>query len=219
MTGRRARRPHTRRRVFAAALIAAMWLVPCAAPATIEEQRARLPPPAECGDDPVTGVWKSHQYDPQYGDWTVFMLRIRRADGAPSRLVGTITNHSWDAGPAQEEPPPCAAGSGSQWVVSMDAQGTVSPDGRIFFGGVGGWRLDQVICERGPFAYNLDNFTGVIDRELNEFQSVNNDGGRAVNDPTVFRRISCFEDPHPAPHVRPTPPPFYPDMDRGGCGL
>lgn len=184
------------------------------APATIEEQRARLPPPAEC-DDPVQGLWKSHQYDPRYGDWTVFTLNIRRAEGSPGGLVGTITNHSWDAGPAQEEPPPC--GRGTQWIVSMDARGTASGDGRIAFGGIGGWRLDRVVCERGPGAYNLDNFTGVIDRELNEFQSVNNDGGRAVNEPTVFRRVSCFESP-PAPHVNPVPPPFYPKMDTGGCG-
>ena len=213
--GRSTRR--RRRRATLALLAVSLWLVPIVASATIEEQRARLPPPAECDDDPVAGVWKSHQYDPRYGDWTVFMLRIRRVEGDERRLVGTITNHSWAGTRAQEEPTPCGS-FGWQWVVSMDARGSVSEDGRIAFGGVGQWRLDQVICERGPHAYNLDNFTGVIDRELNEFQSVNNDGGRAVNDPTVFRRVSCFESP-PAPHVRPEPPAFYPDMDTGGCGL
>lgn len=212
-----ARRRHLWRRLAAATLIATVWLVPRAAPATIEEQRARLPPPAECGDDPVTGVWKSHQYDPRYADWTIFMLHIRRDPEDRSRLVGTITNHSWSGTPQQEEPPPCGAG-GWQWVVSMDARGTVSEDGRIFFGGIGQWRLDQVICDRGPWGYNLDNFTGVIDRERNEFQSVNNDGGRSVNDPTVFRRVACLDGPAPAPHVRVEPPPFYPDMGRGGCG-
>ena len=203
------------RRAIALVSFAAVWLVPALAPATIEEQRRRLPPPAEC-DDLVAGVWRSHQYDPRYGDWTIFTLHVRRVAAGSDELVGTILNHSWDSGPEQEEPPQCSGG-GTQWMVSMDARGRIHPDGRIELGGVGAWRLDQVLCVRGPYAYNLDNFSGVIDPALNEFQSVNNDGGRSVNDPTLFRRVSCFEPP-PAPHVRPIPPPFYPDMDTGGCG-
>jgi hypothetical protein len=194
----------------------AIVIVPSRAPATIQEQRERLPPPAEGCDDPISGVWKSHQYDERYRDWTIFMLNIRRSEDNESELVGTIINHSWDASPDDEEPPPCSAGA-SEWIVSMDARGTISPDGRIFFGGVGQWRLDQVICNWGPGGYNLDNFSGVIDPELFEFQSVNNDGGRAVDDPTVFRRVRCLDAP-PSPHVISTPPPFYPDTG-GGCSL
>ena len=202
------------RRALAVAAFAIVGLVPLIAGATIEEQRRRLPPPAEC-DDPVAGVWKSHQYDPRYGDWTIFTLNVQRVEGSEGELTGTIVNHSWDARPDQEEPTTCEAG-GAQWLVSMDARGRIEPDGRIHFGGIGQWRLDRVICRTGPYAYNLDNFSGIVDRELNEFQSVNNDGGRSVNDPTLFRRISCFESP-PAPHVQPVPPPFYPDVG-GGCG-
>jgi len=195
---------------------AAIVLVPSRAPATIQEQRERLPPPAEGCDDPIAGVWKSHQYDEQYRDWTVFMLNIRRVEDNESELTGTIVNHSWDAGPDAEEPVPCSRG-GAEWLVSMDARGRLSADGRIFFGGVGQWRLDRVICNWGPGGYNLDNFSGVIDPELFEFQSVNNDGGRAVDDPTVFRRVRCLDAP-PSPHVVSTPPPFYPETNRG-CGL
>jgi len=203
-------------RIAVVAGFATVVLFPSAAPATIQEQRERLPPPAEgCADD-IAGVWKSHQYDEAYRDWTVFMLNIQRVDGSDSALTGSIVNHSWDAAADAEEPPPCAS-YGNEWVVSMDARGTVSPDGRIFFGGVGAWRLDQVICSSGPGGYNLDNFSGQIDPELFEFQSVNNDGGRAVDDPTVFRRVRCLDSP-PSPHVVSTPPPFYPNMDRG-CSL
>lgn len=201
-------------RLALVAAILAVWLPPRRAPATIAEQRARLPPPAEC-EDPVAGVWKSHQYDLQYRDWTIFRLDIRRVEGSDTQLQGTITNHSWDAGPEQEEPGPCEAGL-KQWIVSMDGRGTLSADGRVLFGGVGQWRTDRVICVGGPYRYNLDNFSGQIDFDLQEFQSVNNDGGRAVDDPTVFRRVSCHQAP-PAPHVNPVPPAFYPSMKPSGC--
>jgi hypothetical protein len=206
-------------RLASVALVAAVLLWAGPAPATIQEQRNRLPPPAEC-TDPVAGIWKSHQYDPRFGDWTVFELDIHRVDGSSTQLTGTIKNHSWDAGPDQQEPPGCRPGYG-EWLVSMDARGTVDAQGNIHFGGVGAWRLDQVICNWGPGGYNLDNFSGAIDRSLNEFQSVNNDGGRAVNDPTVFRRIRCHnelanDDPR-NPNPISTPPPFYPRFDTPGC--
>jgi len=213
-------RRHRRRwpvRTLVAGAVAATLVVPATAPATAQEQRERLPPPADDCTDPVAGVWKSHQYDPAYGDWTVFMLHIRRVEGSTTELTGRIVNHSWDAGPQDEEPPACSPGRG-QWMVSMDARGRVEAGGRLYFGGVGQWRLDRVICNLGPGGYNLDNFSGTLDPELQEFQSVNNDGGRSVNDPTVFRRISCGEAP-PAPHVNPTPPAFYPELDTGGCGI
>jgi hypothetical protein len=199
-------------------LVVVFLLWPLRAPATIQEQRNRLPPPAEC-TDPVAGLWKSHQYDPNYRDWTIFELDIHRVDGSETQLTGTIRNHSWDGDPTQQEPPGCRPGYG-EWLVSMDARGTVDAQGNIYFGGHGAWRLDQVICNWGPGGYNLDHFTGVIDRALNEFQSVNNDGGRAVNDPTVFRRIRCHNELNNDP-VNPnpisTPPPFYPRFSTGGC--
>jgi hypothetical protein len=202
------------RRVAIVAALAVLFY-PLVAPASIQEQRERLPPPAEGCTDPVAGVWKSHAYDPRYGDWTIFLLNVRRKEGSETELVGTIVNHSWDASPTDQEPPPCSSGRG-EWVVSMDAHGTIDAEGRIFFGGQGQWRLDRVVCNWGPGGYNLDNFTGLIDPALQEFQSVNNDGGRAVNEPTVFRRISCFDPSEQNPRVVSTPPPFYPST-RGGC--
>lgn len=200
------------------AAVGALFLVPSRAPATIAEQRARLPPAAECDDEIVAGIWRSHAYNAQFGDWVVFTLTIRRVPGHPEQLVGTISNHSWIGGPQDQEPIPCDRQPGWEWVVSMDARGRVENGTRIFFGGVGQWRLDETRCRRGPWGYNLDNFTGVIDPTILEFQSVNNDGGRAVNEPAVFRRIRC---PPPesveAPSVNPRPPAFYPELGRG-CG-
>lgn len=202
----------------ALACMAALWLVPSRAPATIAEQRARLPPAAECDDEIVAGIWRSHAYNPRFGDWAVFTLTIRRLPGRPDELVGTISNHGWTGGPDDAEPPPCERQTGWDWVVSMDAVGRVENGTRITFGGVGTWRLDEVRCQHGPWGYNLDHFSGVIDPNILEFQSVNNDGGRAVNEPAVFRRIRCPpQESVQAPSVNTRPPAFYPEVGRG-CG-
>ena len=205
----------TARRMCAVACAALVLLVPGVAPATVQEQRARLPPPATC-DDPVEGIWKSHKYDPRFEDWYIFTLRIKRVKGSETRLEGTVQAHSWTGRPNDSEPPVCRPGL-LHWKVAMTAEGTIN-DRKIGFRGTS-WRLENVLCGMGPGRgeYNLDNFSGTIDPELQEFQSVNNDGGRSVNDPTVFRRVSCLDAPS-APHVRATPPPFYP-AKRGGCGL
>jgi hypothetical protein len=49
---------------------------------------------------------------------------------------------------------------------------------------------------------------------LQEFQSVNNDGGRYIDVPTVFRRVECFEE-GPAPSIEITPPAFVPEIESG----
>ncbi|MBI2892745.1 MAG: hypothetical protein HYY06_04285 [Deltaproteobacteria bacterium] len=53
-------------------------LAPALATADIQEQRARLPPPATCVD-PVDGVWMAHSFYPRVGQWYVFtVVRSRR---------------------------------------------------------------------------------------------------------------------------------------------
>lgn len=211
----------SRRRVgwlLAAAAFCTLWLSASRGTATIAEQRARLPPAAECDDEIVAGIWRSHKYNARFGDWSVFTLTIRRVPGSPDQLAGTISNRNWDGTAEDEEPPPCDRQRGNDWTVSMNARGTVHGN-TIQFGGYGRWRLDQVHCRSGPYGYNLDNFTGEIDRQILEFQSVNNDGGRAVNVPNVFRRIRCPpRQTAQAPRVNPTPPAFYPELGGGGCG-
>ncbi len=183
--------------------------------ATIEEQRARLPPPAHC-EDPVAGIWKSHAFHPAFDAWYIFTLTIRhKAGGQPGELEGSIQAHAWRGAPQDQEPPQCSMGL-DHWTIQMTAVGSHQPDGHIMFGGTS-WRPENVYCGRGPGPgeYNLDQFSGVIDPAIQEFQSVNNDGGAAVNEPTVFRRISCGESPQSA-NIQPVAPPFYPQ--RGGCG-
>jgi hypothetical protein len=207
--------------LVALAAFVAATAAPRRAPAgTVAEQRARLPPPAEC-QDPVEGVWRSHDFRERWEEWTVFTLEIRRVDGTDA-LRGTIHNHSWYGDPDHSEPGPCDGRL--RFEVTMDAEGTTHA-GTVRFRGVGQWRLEAVHCGEWDEGYNLDDFTGPLDLERLEFQSVNNDGGAAVDEPTVFRRVACLP-PAPgedasAPGVVVRPPPFYPPDEPsagGGCG-
>lgn len=207
-------------RALLATMVVGTTLVPKSAPATVAEQRARLPPPATC-KHPVAGTWQSHDFDERHQDWTIFTLDITPVEGSETELKGTITNHTWYADNSQSEPPPCRGQL--EYFISMDAVGQYN-DGFISFGGVGSWRMDEERCGSFRMGYNLDNFSGSIDPDLQEFQSVNNDGGRAVNDPTVFRRVSCAdEDEEEGPKLVLKPPPFFPpeeqDEAQGGCGV
>ena len=193
----------------------AILLLPALAPADVQEQRARLPPPATC-TDPVEGTWMSHKFYPEYADWYIFTLRVRRVAAGQPQLTGEIQAHVWTGGLADVQPPPCNPGL-SHWTVFMTAQGTADAGGRIHFWGTQ-WRPESAFCGRAPYPgeYNLDHFSGTIDPAIQEFQSVNNDGGRSVNEPTVFRRIGCF-DSAPPPSVEVKPPPVFPQQRKGGC--
>lgn len=198
--------------------VLASWIPTDSRASTVAEQRARLPPPAAC-KDPVAGVWKSHSYDERHGDWTVFTLEIHRVTPGRDEFEGRITNHSWVAEAHESSPPACRGEL--RYMVSMDAKGTVQA-GHINFWGIGTWSLDAVPCGHWNMGYNLDHFSGQIDPELLEFQTVNNDGGRAVNDPVVFRRVKCNdgEEPDPEPRIAVSPPAFYPPDDQSnGCGF
>lgn len=211
------------RRAVTAAIVgvgAALVLLPSLAPATIEEQRTRLPPPATC-QDPIEGIWMSHKYEIPGDEWMIFTLEIHRAPGSVVNgppgtvipLIGHIQAHAWlGAGSQASAPPPCSS-SISHWTVEMTAEGRVV-DQRVDFWGTR-WAVGNVFCGPRNFGYNLDHFSGVIDPTIQEFQSVNNDGGRAVNDPTVFRRVRCF-DPVSPPHPFVAPPTFQPPH-RSGC--
>lgn len=212
----RPRGARLRRRAALGALVALLgagFLWPSVLPATVEEQRARLPPPPPPGQcpNPVEGVWKSLRWYPGNAAWYSFVLEVHmRGD----RLVGRIDAYSWDTPPNQSEPGPCRAGL-SHWVVSQTAEGTIHGL-RLDFGGTR-WAVAQVMCGPRPEGYNLDHFRGIIDTSLQEFQSVNNDGGLQIDEPTVFRRIRCLE-PDSPPHPYVAPPNFQPPRRRTGCG-
>ena len=196
-------------------MIAGSLLVASPAPANIQEQRARLPPPARC-TDPVLGVWMSHAYYAFAGQWYISQLTIRRAPGSTTELTGEMFAHYWNGGPRDEQPPACAPGVYRK-SVDQPARGRINGN-RIEFWATS-WRAAAVYCNTPATAYNLDRYSGTIDPALQEFQSLINDGGRFINVPVVFRRIRCLDAAgSKRPRVEVAPPPLAPPGRTGGCG-
>jgi hypothetical protein len=183
------------------------------APATVAEQRARLPPAVEC-ENPVAGKWRALLYSfITGGRWTEWTLDINVDPSDETKLVGTIYVDSWRGDPSTpEQPMPCI----DHFKGKMDATGSFV-DGRVAVDG-GPWQHTDQICG-DPTLYNPDHFTGTIETERQEFQSVNNDGGAAVNQVTVFRRIGCQAEKPMTPRRDVKPPAFFPKSARrsGGC--
>jgi hypothetical protein len=168
-------------------------LLPRGSSATVEEQRARLPPPAEC-PDPIEGTWAALIYYAHQRTWYDFTLVIRRttpaAEGNLSgRLEGELTSHFWTGTPKVDKPPTVCTPGMQEITVKMPGTGTVDAAANVIFGATT-FKVDHVTCGR-PVSYSPDHFSGKIDTTIHEFQSVNNDGGNAVNEPAVFRRIRC----------------------------
>jgi hypothetical protein len=202
------------------AVLAGAVLFPQVLLGSIEEQRARLPPAASC-QDPVEGVWMGRVFHQPGRDWYIYTLEIHRASAGSAQLTGVLHARFWNGPPNIYEPLPCGPGVMDR-TVFMTGAGTANGLD-ILFGGTS-WRPEALNC--GPpnslqlINYNLDQFSGRIDPAIQEFQSVNNDGGEAVNEPTVFRRIRCFDSPS-GPSQRPavsiTAPPLLPPQRSGGC--
>ena len=200
--------------VAVVAILAALTVRVPEAPATVAEQRARLPPAAECEDE-IEGKWRAHTYSEWRGRWAEFTLEIHRVKDNPTALTGFIKVHSYQGGPEDTEPGAC---EGLRFTGQMPGFGTYA-DGQVAFGS-NEFQLTEVICgDFNSVRYYPDNFTGRIDPALQEFQSVNNDGGAAVNEPAVFRRIACYDDEAMQPKGDVKPPPFFPARkSSGGCG-
>ncbi len=177
-------------------------------PASVEEQRARLPPPAQCTND-IEGTWlglrwSSHRRPPE---WYKVTLEVRYASPeSKTDLTGSINVRFWKGGAEAQTPPSgCRYGEG---LIYQPAKGKII-DGNIDFEALS-WQSAMPGCEYTA-GYYLDHYTGRIDPQILEFQAVNNDGGLAVNEPTVFRRIKCADVPGPtAMDVKVTPPSFTP---------
>ncbi len=205
---------HLRIAVFGAAVFLALGA------GSVAEQRARLPPPADC-PDPVAGVWKSHTYTQHIGRWDEFLLRIHRVDGSDTALEGTIHNHAWQGKLSEPQPPAeCLPGT-DRTKFATDGVGSIQGM-HVEFRGTGAPRIEANICGiKNPGNYNLDAFAGDIDAEINEFQTLNNDGGVHVNFPVVFRRIACEDGSStgaPQLDAPVEPPPFQPPAPTSGCG-
>jgi hypothetical protein len=211
--GRRSRA----RLFYAAAVVGLLAAVVSPAPvsATIEEQRARLPPPAECPDE-VEGTWMAIRYEENYSppEWYNVTIEVLRESPGSKRLKGSMLVHYWLGGAADVQPPPCRPG-GYDRVVYQPATGEVSADGKLRMDATS-WQPRESFCGGPTPGYNPDHYSGKIDPLLHEFQSVNNDGGRAVNEPAVFRRVRCApQTPQKPGEVK--PPAFVPPR-RVSCG-
>ncbi len=126
----------------------------------------------------------------------------------------------WTGGPKDAQAPACAASNHFR-SVDEPVQGTFR-DGVLDVLATE-WATADDSC-RPVRGYLVDRFTGRLDPEIQEFQSLLNADAPEWRDvPTVFRRIRCTHQERPVepdPIVT-VPPPFQPPT-RGvswrGCG-
>jgi hypothetical protein len=157
------------------------------APNTVQGQRAMLPAAMVC-KDPVAGRWEAVKYNPMWGDWVRFTLAVHNSGSA---LSGTITSRTWSGGPLDSKPPVCGPGH-FDITVAMNAHGRAGAT-KIEFG-ASSYTVTAVTCPSSTLDYSPDNFSGTIDPARQEFQSVNNDGARDIDQPYVFRRTGCLDE-------------------------
>lgn len=157
---------------------------------SVGEQRGMLPSAARCRDA-VAGTWRAHKYNPVDHDWVIFTLRINRLPD--NRLQGTIHSRLWSGYSMISRPPGRCGGllHDFDYLVRMPAQGSLTQGNHVTFSAIT-YSIERAFCASAYFAYNPDAFSGDIDEARQEFQSVNNDGGRDQNAPYVFRRIGCL---------------------------
>lgn len=198
-----------------ATLSAGLLLGPALGHATIEEQRARLPPPATECSDPIAGQWRAHVFYRHVMQWYVFVLDIERV--GESELRGSIQAEFWNGDEGDQQPPDCALGSGRAAVFQHASGEAKALDIRF---DATDWRDDRA-CASPQFGYLLDRFSGTIDPERMEFQSLlNADAPQWRDVPTVFRRVGCRgADGDPEPRIVVAPPPFEPPDPEHGCGF
>jgi hypothetical protein len=186
--------------MLSAISVVALW--PRELPASIEDQRARLPAPAQPAQcaDPVAGTWQAHVYYARLHDWYRYELRIVRVG---NQLSGTIWLRGWNGTVQETEPPACRPGlRDAEW--SEVASGVVQEDGKTLQFNAQSFRVEREHCGHAGGDYALDRFAGTIDPARQEFVSVNTytfSNGETFSDPTLFRRTAC---PGPVETQRPT---------------
>ncbi|MEZ4248897.1 MAG: hypothetical protein R3B99_11720 [Polyangiales bacterium] len=140
--------------------------------------------------DPVVGTWRARRYDEEgtgpdrLGHHASFTIRIASHEG--ERLEGAITLRAWSGDASETSPPRCRTGHYDH-TVRMRATGSLEGD-RFRMDALDHVRTEHCI-DFGRWSYNLDHFRGRLDGE--SLDLVNNDGGREVNAPYRFRRVSC----------------------------
>ncbi len=154
---------------------------------SIEGQRALLPKPAFC-KDPIAGFWEALKYSPFRGNWVHFKLTVHREG---TNVRGTILSHTWSGSARDNHPPGCEFGMGYDITASMNAAGTTNGV-RITFGSSHATILLAQCTLDADYA--PDRFSGIIDDQRQEFQSLNNDGAVDIDVPYVFRRTGCIDE-------------------------
>ena len=139
----------------------------------------------EC-EDPVAGTWESVKYRPEFREWTRFTLLIERERDA---LSGTILARTWYGLASDRRPPRTCTPEAWDFTVRMTARGRVEGDDISF--GASTHHIARQDCPHPGFIYYPDRFTGRVDSIADRFHSVNNDGGRDINEPYEFRRVRC----------------------------
>lgn len=138
------------------------------------------------------------------------------ADPSGERLIGSVYSEFWNGSPEHSQPPACD-GPGLRAGVNERAIGRAR--GLELSVDAIDWK-DAEVCGPTGFDYLLDHFTGRVDVERMEFQSLLNADAPEWRDvPTVFRRVRCSgKQPTPEPKIAIAPPPYEP-AEREGCGL
>ena len=183
--------------------------LPLVARATVEAQQARLPPPVDACQDPVAGRWLAHVYYTHVTEWYRFTVDL--SPTGEGKYAGEIHAHYWQGGPGDAAPTPCNQG-GRQTSVRENA--IASLNGLHLSVDALDWKRDSPTCRSTSAGYLLDHFSGTIDPERQEFESLLNADAPEWRDvPTVFRRVSCPEPTEVAPILEPDyapPPPYQP---------
>lgn len=194
----------------------AFW--PRHAPANVQEQRSRLPPPVvpnRCAD-PVSGTWRAHVFYDHVDEWGIITLRISRKERASEVLLGTIEAQWWDDTTGNLSTPPACAEGVRMFSVLENARGSFT-NGVVEFNAVD-WKWTAPRCGEQPSDYLLDLFRGQIDSTRQEFQSVlNADSPDWQNVPTVFRRIGCDDPPTVTPPPLPSQGSLPARRQSGSC--
>ncbi|MBX3274949.1 MAG: hypothetical protein KF729_32090 [Sandaracinaceae bacterium] len=154
----------------------------------VSPRTALLPNGGVCAD-PVAGTWRAQKFRPTDRTWVRFVLDIRR--GGDGELSGTITSRIWSGNRSSPNPGACTA-FGMDHTWRMRARGRYEGE-QLSFRSVGGARLVRQDCPRADSLYAPDSFTGRVHVLREVFESVNNDGAFDIDEPYVFRRVSCAE--------------------------
>lgn len=184
-----------------------LTLIPMWSWATVQEQRERLPDAPESCATPLDGQWLAHVYYPHVSEWYRFTLDLT-VNGEQVR--GTLLSHYWHGTEDNADVPPCAGDS--RYPASVVEPVSGRWDGSTLNINATSWNNGGPGCQPvRPGGYMLDNFSGPVDVDAQEWPSVlDADSPLWTAVPTLFRRVSCKEAAVAVDRDAVAPPPFAP---------